>query len=254
MKKILLASAIALLLSSTVQADTIGVYLGAQVVRSNATGLWGEQNNQIDFNLENKTQGRYFIAIEHPLPFIPNLKISTTKLDTQGATTLTKDFIFGNTTFTNSFASTSDIKAKYVDFTAYYEVFDNDLVSFDFGLTVRRFTTNINVSAQSNSIPPVTSSSTISASANVPMIYAATTIGLPFTGVDLFAEGNFLSFKNQSFYDYQAGVSYKVVDSLAADINLTLGYRSTKIQLDNLDKLYTDITFSGVFAGAVIHF
>jgi outer membrane protein len=79
-------------------------------------------------------------------------------------------------------------------------------------------------------------------------------VGLPFTGFNLFAEGNFLSIDDNVLYDYQAGISYELVENLAIDINLTLGYRAVKLELDDLDDLYTNLDFDGVFAGAVLHF
>jgi len=41
---------------------------------------------------------------------------------------------------------------------------------------------------------------------------------------------------------------------MVVDVNLTAGYKSVKLELDDLDDLYTDIEFDGVFAGVVVHF
>ena len=88
----------------------------------------------------------------------------------------------------------------------------------------------------------------------LPLLYVNTIIGLPFTGFNVFAEANFLSYDDNSVYDYQIGVSYAVLDNLAVDLDLTLGYRSVKLELDDIDDLYTDLTFDGFFAGAIVHF
>jgi hypothetical protein len=45
-----------------------------------------------------------------------------------------------------------------------------------------------------------------------------------------------------------------LIDNLAIDVNLTAGYRAVKLQLEDIDDLYTDIEFKGVFAGVVVHF
>jgi len=248
---IIIASSVA---STSVQADTIGVYLGGQVFNSNARGLFGEKNQQIDFNLDTKKQGSFFIAIEHPLPFIPNLKISSMKLDTKGKTTLNSDFTYGGTTFPSDSAATTDFKTDYIDYTAYYELFDNDLITFDLGLTVRDISADVMVSGTSATTPPVSSTAKISASTYVPLAYVATNIGIPSTDFNIYGEGNFLSVNGQTLYDYQVGVSYELVDNIAVGVNLTAGYRNIKFQLKDVDNLYTDLTFSGVFAGAVVHF
>jgi outer membrane protein len=88
----------------------------------------------------------------------------------------------------------------------------------------------------------------------LPLLYVNTVIGLPFTGFNVFAEANFLSFNSQTIYDYQVGVSYELLDNIAVDFNLTAGYRSVKLELNDLDDLYSDLSFDGFFAGAVMHF
>ncbi len=250
LKNRLICTGLASLLSSTVHADTIGLYLGAQIWQSNASGLFGELNQQINFNLKDKQQGVYYIAIEHPLPFIPNLKVSSTTLDTKGSTTLAADFNFGNITYPKDSTAATNFNLSYIDYTFYYEVFDSDLLTFDFGLTVRDINADISVAT----VPASTVNSKVSASAYMPMLYVSTIIGLPFTGFNLFADGDLVSFNGQTMFDYQVGVSYELVDNLAVDVNLTLGYKALKLELDNIDTLYSNLDFSGVFAGAIVHF
>lgn len=129
-------------------------------------------------------------------------------------------------------------------------MFDNDLISFDFGITGRDFDSDIVVRESEQS----GRSAKLSASGIVPMLYAYTNIGLPFTGFNFYAEGNFLSLDDNVLYDLQAGVSYELIDNLAVDINVTLGYRTVKLELDDLDDLYSALDFDGVFAGVVVHF
>ena len=257
--KIALALSSAVLLSTSiistpVQADAIGLYIGGQVWSSGASGLVGDQNQLIDLNLDTKQQGSFFIAIEHPLPFIPNFKVSSSTLDTKGGTTLAVDFTFGGTTFPSGSTARTDFKTDFIDYTAYYEVFDNDGVSFDFGLTIRDINADVTVVGATATTPPVSSTGKVNASAYIPMVYVAANIGIPSTDFNLFGEANFLSISGQTLYDYQLGVSYELVDNLAVDVNLTLGYWDMKSELDNVDKLSTNLEFKGAFAGAVVHF
>ncbi len=255
MKKTLIALCTASLLSSTAYADTIGLYAGAQVWKSDADGLFGEQNQQVDFNLETNTKGSYFVALEHPLPFIPNIKIASTNLDTNGLKVLADDFTFGGVTFPAGSSAASTLNISYIDYTLYYELFDNDLLTFDFGLTVRDIDADIRVDATATIAgTTVSSSSSLAGSAYVPMAYAAFIFGIPSTDFNVFAEGNFLSFDGQTLYDYQAGISYELVDNLAVDVNLTLGYRAVKLELDDIDNLYTNLDYTGAFAGVIVHF
>jgi outer membrane protein len=251
MKKSLIAASLLAICSVSAQADVIGVTAGAQVWSNQFDGKYGKSVDQTTFNLNDKTQGSYYISLEHPLPFIPNLKISKTTLDTDGVTDITSTFAFGDQTFETNTAVDSVFNLSYIDYTLYYELFDNDIVSFDFGLTARDVSTDITASATING---AATSATQSASGFIPMLYVATEIGIPATDFFIFANGNFLSFDNNTLYDYQAGVRYEFIDNLAVDLSATLGYRAMSLQLENLDNLYTDINFKGVFAGLEVHF
>jgi len=250
MKKILLATALSAAISTSVQADTLlGLYVGGQVWATDASGTFGDNaNNQADFNLDDQTQGSFYVAFEHPLPLIPNIKVARTTLDTDGITTFSGDVEFRGQTYNGTSEVATEFDLTYTDYTLYYEVFDNDLVSIDFGITGRDFDTDITVSQEGNG------TGTLNASGIVPMLYAYTNIGLPFTGFNVFGEGNFLSIGDHTLYDFQVGISYELIDNLAVDVNLTLGYRAVQLEIDDLDNLYSDLDFQGVFAGAVVHF
>jgi outer membrane protein len=246
MKKTVIAVLVSGLLSASAMADTIGgLYIGGSIWSNGATGAFGEKNGLVDFNLKDEDQGTFYIALEHPLPFIPNLMVASTSLETAGATLLTEDFNFANKKLTGSATASFDI--NYVDYTLYYELFDNGLFSFDFGLTARDFDGDISVTSTSETAK-------LSVAGIVPMLYVSTIVGLPGTSFNLFANGNFLSVGDHTLYDYQMGVSYELIDNLVIDVNLTAGYRTVKLELEDLDNLYTDIEFEGAFAGVVVHF
>jgi outer membrane protein len=248
MKKTALAVLVTGLLSTSVMADTIaGLYIGGSIWSNEATGTFGENNNLVDFNLKDQEQGSFYIALEHPLPLIPNLMIASTTLDTDGSTVLTQDFEFEGQTFNSTTPVESTFDVSYVDYTLYYELFDNGILSFDFGLTGRDFDGDITVASSGKSAK-------LAVTEIIPMLYVSTIIGLPGTSFNLFANGNLLSIDDHKLYDYQVGVSYELIDNLAVDVNLTVGYRAVKLELEDLDNLYTNIDFKGAFAGVVVHF
>ena len=255
MKKLALAAALASVLSANVQADALGIYLGGQVWDNQASGTFGDGSSQIDFNLVDEKQNSFYIAFEHPLPLIPNLRVASTSLETDGMTTLDSDFDFDDETFLEGANVHADFDVSYVDYTLYYELFDNDLLSFDFGLTARDFDGDVTVSSQlTTNAGTVSQSDSIAVTDIVPMLYVATNVGLPLTGLNLYAQGNFLSIDDHTLYDYEVGVGYELIDNLAVDVNINAGYRSVKLELDDLNDLYSDIEFDGVFVGTTIHF
>ncbi|ARD44720.1 TIGR04219 family outer membrane beta-barrel protein [Colwellia sp. PAMC 21821] len=251
MKKIALAVTLASILSTNVQADALGIYLGGQIWDNQASGTFGDGSSQVDFNLVDEKQNSFFIAFEHPLPLIPNIRIASTALETKGNKTLNTEFEFEGETFSQGTNVNADFNVSYVDYTLYYELFDNDLVSFDIGLTGRDFDGDVTVSASSGAN---SQSGSVSVTDIVPMLYARTNVGLPLTGFNLYAQGNFLSIDDHTLYDYEVGVSYELIDNLAIDVNINVGYRAVKLELDDLNDLYTNIEFDGVFLGTTIHF
>jgi outer membrane protein len=251
MKQTLLVAGLAALMCNSAQADTLlGLYIGGQIWSNEATGSFGEGiNNQSVFEFDDENQGSFYVAFEHPIPLIPNIKIASTTLDTVGGTTIENEFKFNSVTYTAESTLDTTLDASFVDYTLYYELFDNDLLTFDFGLTARDLDASINV------IEPITQlQSDLNVSGVIPMVYLSTIIGLPFTGLNVFAEANYVSYDDQTVYDAQIGVSYAILDNLAVDFDVTVGYRTIKMELNDLDDFYSDLTYDGFFAGAVVHF
>lgn len=246
MKKAIIAASLAGLLSASVQADVIGLYVGGQYWDNDASGIFGEVDNQQDFGLKGDQQSSFHVAFEHPIPLIPNIKIATSTLDTTGNAEIDIDFGFGTgATVTGEVDTVFDV--SYVDYTFYYEVFSNDLLAFDFGLTGRDISGDIKVTSEIDE-------TNTDFSAIIPMLYVKTVVGLPFTGFNVFAEGNIISYDDSTLQDYQVGIGYELLDNLAIDLDIQLGYRSVDMELSDIDDFYSDIKLDGVFLGAVAHF
>ena len=276
MKKMFVAATLAALFTANVQADTVGLYFGGQIWQSEASGTFGENSTLIDFNLKKEQQSNYFVAFEHPFPFLPNVRISSTTLDTGGKTNLTQDFTFSGETFSTGADVYPSFNVRYVDYTLYYQALDNPLFSLNLGLTARDFNGAVTVAGttvtdtsigilpdtegaqEAEHFTPITTSITptgiIKTDDIVPMLYVATNISLPLTGLSAFVQGDFSLIGDHSLYDYQVGLSYDLVDSKMVDFNLTLGYKAVNMELEDLDNLYTDLEFKGAFVGVIAHF
>lgn len=242
MKKLILAACAAAMLSTAANADTIlGVYIGGSLWQTETEGTFRESGDQNSFDFDDESNGSFYIALEHPIPLLPNIKISSTDVSTDGDGILNSDFagVSGN--------ATTRFDTNFVDYTLYYELFDNDLVSIDFGLTARDIDVDVAVASGSDE-------GELNASGIIPLAYLAVEVGLPATSFNVFANGNFLSIDDNTLYDYQVGIGYELIDNIAVDVDLTLGYRSLKIELDDLDDLTSDLEFDGLFFGAVVHF
>jgi outer membrane protein len=273
MTKAIIAAGIASMLTASVQADTLlGLYIGGQVWQSQADGSIGEKNSLLnevvsqEFTFDDQQQSSIYIAIEHPIPLIPNIKISSATLDVDGEASITDDdFFFGGITYPLSAAVDTVFDVSYIDYTFYYEIFDNDLLTFDIGFTARDIDGTLSVSGDVGGIAVIeeiadaigVTEITIAQegfSAVVPMLYSSVIVGLPFTGFNVFAQGNYTGYDDSSIYDFQVGVSYAVLDNLAVDLNVELGYKVVKMNIEDIDDIYANMEFKGLFAGAVVHF
>ncbi|QJR81614.1 TIGR04219 family outer membrane beta-barrel protein [Alteromonas pelagimontana] len=251
MKKCVIAAALLSAFSAMpAMADTIaGVYVGAQGWRTSTSGGFADDNTVADFNFDDKTQGAYYIALEHPIPFVPNLKLGRTGLDTSGATTLDSSFTFEGDLYTAASTVATQVNLDATDIILYYEIFDNDLVSLDLGINGKYIDGSLSVADEASD-----TRGTADFSGIVPMAYSRVQFGLPFTGLGAYAEGSYLSFDDHKISDYQIALTYSFIESLAVDMTVQLGYRNVDIDIDDLDDVYADMSYDGGFIGVEVHF
>jgi len=240
--------------SISAQADTVlGVYAGAQVWYVETDGTFFDEtssDSQIQgFNFDDETQGSFYIAFEHFVPLIPNVKINHTQLATSGTTQLSSTFTFNNEIFDVDASVFTDVDIATTDFILYYEIFDNDLFSIDLGLNGKRISGDLTIADDASGLQTEESFTGI-----VPLLYSRVEFNLPFSGVGVYAEGNYIDIDGNSLSDFQAGIKYDVIDSLALDLTLQAGYRDISIELDDVDDISSDLSFSGLYAGVEIHF
>ena len=169
-----------------------------------------------------------------------------------GDTMLTSGFQFEDTVFQIGTTASTVADFTHNDLILYYEIFDNDLISIDLGINAKQFDGTILVKGVEQTTGEVSVSTDFSG--YVPMAYAAAQVGLPFTGLSIFAEGSLLSIGDSKIQDYQVGVAWEFIDNMAVDVAVKVGYRSLVVELDDLDNLYTDFEVTGPFAGIQFHF
>lgn len=250
-KQALMLSLSSLLLTSAVQADTLlGVYLGGDVWRTKTEGGFANSNELQSFNFNDKTQGSFYVALEHPIPLLPNIRIQHNGLESQGLTTLDSAFTFNDQVFLAGTDVNNRLDLTNTDYVLYYEILDNSLVSLDFGVNAKHVKAKVDVADSATGV----FSAHQSASQVVPMLYTSAIVGLPLTGLDIFAQGSYAALDDNRLYDVQAGIAYKVIDNLVVDVRVKVGYRAVNLKLDDIDDLYTDIDFKGAFAGIEVHF
>lgn len=251
--KTLATAIIAITFCSNASADTIlGIYLGANSWQQDYDGFVRDLDttnpllSDIDFvddlGLEDDSGSVIYAALEHPIPFLPNIKIQQTKVEIDGDNTLARQIEFGGETFNVSENVVSEADLSHEDITLYYEVLDN-WVSLDLGLTVRFFDGFVSVES-------ATESAREDFDSPVPLLYAAAKFELPLSGLYVGGNINAIGVSDSSFLDYQVIVGYESKWGLGVEA----GFRSMELELDDIDDIDTDLTIDGAFFGVMYHF
>jgi outer membrane protein len=250
MKKSLLslvaASAIA---TSSLHADFIGFEGGAALWMPKTTGTFQNGSTEIDLEKDLKygdtVNANYIWAwIDHPLPLIPNVKVThTTMTDSTDATT-SKSINFAGQNFNLSAPVKSETTIDQTDFTIYYRILDN-WVNLDLGLTAKNISGTISI----DTIVPGTSAKK-DFELWMPMAYGKGKFDFPFTGLSVEVEAHYVGYDGNKIYDAKAGVVYETSIGLGA----TVGLRQEKMVIDDVSGINSDIDITGVYAGLFYHF
>jgi outer membrane protein len=251
MRRILIPALFFMLAPAVSPADVLGVRAGASYWSYDISGTarykTRDSANDIDINndlgYDDGSSGFYYISLEHPLPFLPNVRLSYTSIDEDANGRLSRTVVFGNTTFFINEDVSSQFDLKQTDVTLYYEVLDN-VVGLDLGLNGKYIDSKAQISGN------ISGTERTDISGWVPMAYAGVRADLPLTGFGVSADGSYVKYQGSSFYDYSLRASYTTPWHAGIDV----GYRKIKLDLDDFDDSFTDVEFDGPYAGAYLTF
>jgi len=255
MKKTALALCAALA-SGAASADTIlGFDATAGVWQPSYSGNVGVDDYDIDnFDVADDNATFLQVALEHPIPLIPNIMLAHSAMGTDGSTLLEGDVTFGDETYMAGQEVNADLNLDYTDATLYYEVLDN-WVNLDLGLTARQYKGALDLTGQYQTSVPEAPNPVISESIDLngvlPMAYAMARFDLPFTGWSIIAQGNGTGYKGDTLTDITAKVRWDFAPVL--DFAVEAGYRSMTLDLQELDDLHSDLTINGPYLGLNLH-
>ncbi|WP_414729237.1 TIGR04219 family outer membrane beta-barrel protein [Zhongshania aliphaticivorans] len=243
MQKRLIALAIlAASASVSSQADIVGATAGAYMWKQSWDGDVKAGSDSIDMNddlgYDDETGKSFYVALEHPVPVLPNIRLQSTDLDISEKGTLTKPYTFDGKVYTvgEEVQSTTDL--SHIDGTFYYEILDN-WVNLDVGLTVRMFDGEVSIKGASGE-------GAIEIDAPIPMAYVNARFELPLTGLYASALGNVIAYGDNKVTDMTLALGYEL-----GILGLELGYRNFDVQLED-DNEEANVTVDGYFLGLVI--
>ena len=224
-------------------ADIAGLYAGGGVWQSNPAGTLGNTGISLDnsLNFDEENSNYLFIALEHPIPLLPNLRLSRTDLEWAGQGTVPAGTSLDEVVFPIDQAVAADLDLSHTEITFYYEVLDN-IVDLDLGLTARIFDGEASLIGASQQ-------ERVELDAVIPMLYGKAGIDLPFTGLSAAVSGNWINVNDFHLIDWSAELNYDFSIAPTLEAGLSIGYRSMLIEIDDQDELQSDAEFDGLFVG-----
>ncbi|SHE90395.1 outer membrane protein [Microbulbifer donghaiensis] len=235
----------AALASGAASADTIlGFDASAGIWQPSYSGGIGVDNfNMDEFSLAEDNITFLQAALEHPVPLVPNIMLSHSSIQTDGAAELSQFVQFGDETFLIGSDVSADLDLSHTDATLYYEILDN-WVNLDIGLTARQYKGELSVASAFQS-------ETVELNGYLPMVYGMARFDLPFTGWSVIAQGNGTGYKGDTHTDLTAKVRWDFAPAL--DFAIEAGYRVMSLEVQELDDLQTDIEIKGPYLGLNLH-
>jgi len=243
MQKRLIALAIlAASVSVSSQADIIGATAGAYMWKQSWEGDVKAGSQSIDMNddlgYDDETGKSFYVALEHPVPVLPNIRLQHTSLDISEKGTLTKPYTFDGKGYLVGEEVDSTTDLTHTDGTFYYEILDN-WVNLDVGLTVRMFDGEVSIRGTSGE-------GSIEIDAPIPMAYVNARFELPLTGLYASGLGNVIAYGDNKVTDMTLALGYEL-----GVLGLEIGYRNFDVQLED-DNEEANVTVDGYFIGLVL--
>lgn len=242
------AAGVVLALASGAQADTIlGVYASAGVWDAGISGNFHSEDTgstdidaKGDLGLKDENQTVVSIALEHPIPVVPNVLLRRTPLKFEGRSNTALFFdgkpIGGNVD--------TKLDLTHTDATLYYEILDN-WVNLDLGLTARLFDGVVRIHGDT----PSSQTGEVDLDAPIPMLYAKAQFDLPFSGLKFAVEGNGVGYSGNTLTDFTAKIGYESKFRFGVEG----GYRRFGLKLDDIDDFSGDLTIDGPYLAVTLH-
>jgi len=231
-----------------VRADTLfGLYAGAGTWEQSVSGQVVSDLSTLDVEqdlaLQDDRNRIYYLAIEHGVPVLPNLRLQHFGLQVGGQNQLSRAVEFNGQGFAADEQVDTQVDLSQSDAVFYYQLLDS-AISLDLGFAVSRVQGQVAVSS-------LASSSVADIEEYVPMLYSRVRINLPLGGLWLGAEGQGASYENSHLLEYNAQLGWES----GFGLGLEAGYRAIEMELEAFDAVeQARLDIKGPYAAINYHF
>lgn len=248
MKRYLSLVAATLIVASGLKADLLAFGAGVGVWSASPSGDLNYKNaNKFDIKgdtgLSSATKPYVWAFVEHPVIFLPNVKLDYSSY--KDSATKNTNISFAGETFTTS--TKTQLTLNELDTTLYYSL-PIPLIDIDLGFGAKSVGGDLTLSDS-------TKSKKEKLNVLLPYGYLGVRFDIPATSVGLSGDVKYIGFKKSSLSDMKFAVDYGFIDSVVK-LGVEAGYRTKRIVLDDIGSLdvETDMKISGAFGGVFARF
>ncbi|MGE4294233.1 MAG: TIGR04219 family outer membrane beta-barrel protein [Campylobacterales bacterium] len=247
MKKSFAGFALAGALALSAQADLLGFGAGAGLWSATPSGSadYGQSFDiKSDTGLSSSNNGYLWAYLEHPVLFLPNIRIERTGFESDG--TKATNITFGGETF-NVGDTKTELTLNQIDTILYYGL-PVPAIDINLGFGTKSFDGELSMTS------PLTSESA-DLSFVLPVLYAGMRFEIPGIPVGLEADIKYIGYDESKFSDTRIKADWAFIDSGIA-VAAELGYRQQALVIKDLSgaDAEADITIDGLFAGLSARF
>lgn len=214
------------LLAGAANADVLGLTAEAGLYSPSAkNGYIGDHNAATtSSNLDGKSGGYFGIALEHPIPLIPNIRIQHQNLKAEGT----------------AGSQSEKLDLSHNDYTLYYQFLDGLIwINLDGGVTFRKFDGSVTLNGTKTNL-----------SKTYPLGYLSAFLTVPGTKLSFGTDIKVGGVNSSRITD----TTFKVKYETPFRVGIEAGYKKASLKLNDIGGKDLKSDFSGAFIGAFVHF
>ncbi len=237
------------LLTMTAVAQAIPLLEGeieTGYIQQNPSGWVQYKGTRVDVDHDlalDDDNGHFFRGkLELPLPLLPNLYASYEKMEFGGRNRLTRTIQVENKVYPVNDTVSTDVKLNRYDVGIYYNIpmvntLTAGILDLEVGAVVRFLDFSYKVRSENTGI-----TSSKSDTLPVPLLYGNANVNIPgvdFLNFNLELKG--IKYRNSSYYEVSGEIRLVPIKTIAVDPFIAIGYKYEKLELHDIEDIYSDV-------------
>lgn len=229
-------------------ASGLDLTVGANFWQNAPAGNYGEASDAlIDFTSDDSDFSEFYFSLEHSFPLLPNFRYSSYEITDSNTLTLDRTFLLAGQVYRVASPLQTTFQQEVTDYTLFFEMFDNQVLEFDLGVTFR----NLNGSLSALNTDEISEQSVNSDEHTLTMLFGAAAVNFPLLYFTLGSEANFYD-NNTYDVEFSVDVALNMVPMLEPYV--TFGLKKHKSEINYASNLFVQQDWENAFIGIGVTF